>query len=73
MSAVMIGASSFETARSALPQDEEEMPRMWPLVVTLRRAEGLVSKSEARAVQQTPRQPEIPAIFPVASPQSAQI
>ena len=52
---------------------EEEMPRLWPLVLTLRRAEGPVSKGEARAVQQTPRQPEIPAIFPVASPQSAQI
>ena len=73
MPAVTTGASSFETARSAPPQDEEEMPRLWHLVLTLRRAEGPVSKGEARAVPQTPRQPEIPAIFPVATPQSAQI
>ena len=51
MSAVTTGASSFETARSAPPQDEEEMPRMWRLALTLRRAERPVSKGEARAPQ----------------------
>ena len=33
-------ASSFETARTAPPQDEEEVPRMWRQVLTLRRAAG---------------------------------
>jgi hypothetical protein len=38
MPAVMTGASSFETVRSAPPQDEEESQRAWRLILTLRRA-----------------------------------